>query len=300
MAGGLTVSSQAAEYGPTDHLGADFSVAEGDVLWGEHRNVGRFTVPAGIVAHVKPVDRETSTSPRLYGWVEVQAVVVEVSGTLDASGAGCTGGGGGAFAHTNNPGHGDYPDDDGGMFDGAVSNTGYGGVGGPGDSIPVVDWSPDSMEVEIGSGGHGDTGGHWVYYEWPPPTPDPTPHGGGGGRGGGAIRLLASERIHLTGSILTHGLWGQMGGPGGGGNSSPPSDTPNGAEGGSGGGILLVAPKVAIVEGATISSTGPDADSSIGGELKIFADEFTRAYASDCSIQAKSFRFSRLPRASSR
>jgi hypothetical protein len=175
------------------------------------------------------------------GMVEIHADVISIDGTLNASGAGFTGGGGGGGsllygATLGSGGLGAYPDFDGADgVRGAGADLGHGGDGHAGDGFaagatgiggsnettsgglpgsnggdggyaaPGIngDLSIDTL-TRMGSGGAGGGGGGGRSSSWPGGG------GGAGGSGGGAIRLMPESQFHLgaAGRILADGVLG--------------------------------------------------------------------------------------------
>ena len=84
-------NSLAADWPPADHGGADVVPVDGDSIWGMHTGIGTFRITSGSLVYVRPYDGQDTFT----GTLEVHAQRVEVEGTLDATGAGYTGGGGG-------------------------------------------------------------------------------------------------------------------------------------------------------------------------------------------------------------
>lgn len=86
------IQIQAADFPPQDHAGADLVLQDGDVVWGIHENIGQFSIPANATVFVSPYDGNSSGSR---GMVEINAFDIEIAGSLNAQGAGYSGGGGG-------------------------------------------------------------------------------------------------------------------------------------------------------------------------------------------------------------
>ncbi len=299
---------------PKDHQGADLILADGDVIWGMHSNIGRFEIPEGATVTVAPYDGFPQSEK---GRVDIGAQSIEIAGTLTASGSGYSGGGGGAGctyiingifsipsyggtaaylqvvnggtdAHFSNPG-------DGGNGDGEFAGQGStdeahngmdGGYNAPEGTGEIL----RDESVQMGSGGGGGAGGVRGIRRvgiW-----HPGDGGGGGGNGGGAIVLRASEELQITytAQIEANGWFG-----GNaykpynyvtniyGGNAVPPeeglagdvSDSRGGR--GAGGGILINAESaqtVTIESGASITSLGGGGQKSNGGIVKLFLPAF--------------------------
>ena len=135
-------------------------------------------------------------------------------------------------------------------------NGGYRSYQGNGDST-------SGRELYLGSGGGGgggDTGNQAA--------------GGGGAAGGGYVLLHAANKLTITstGYVLANGA-------GGGGGGRDDNDCRAGGRGGrgAGGGILFESPTIQIDGGIgdRISARGGDADTGIGGTVKLFYDAFT-------------------------
>ncbi|CAN5398258.1 hypothetical protein BH09SUM1_BH09SUM1_13370 [soil metagenome] len=316
----------AADYPPGDHAGANITLANGDIIWGKHTNVGDFHVVSGGRVKVRPYDPEVEAS----GAVQVFAKNILITGILDSSGAGFTGGGGGGgqkgYGWGPNgyngvdgaPGHGRYPG-----FDGVESSAGIGdgpfGGGTEGSFADPFfrdggyaafhvngDTTTDTL-VFMGSGGMGTRGlsADTTYDGYAPANGrcyhPPIVFNGGegglaGGPGGGAISLIATDSMNVTGTIdsrgalpLSHGVnptngycpgpWEPtcscIGGNGAAGNDSLGTgvtlrmgiDTGAGA----GGGVALVCEKQgALSLTGTIKANGGDTRLENGGSIKIF------------------------------
>ncbi|KAK3105994.1 hypothetical protein FSP39_010464, partial [Pinctada imbricata] len=72
----------------TDHGGADWIPADGDVLTGVHCNISRFYIPRDVSVLVKPYKRGGNSG----GLLDILAQDIEIDGILDGSGAGYSGG----------------------------------------------------------------------------------------------------------------------------------------------------------------------------------------------------------------
>lgn len=223
-------AGQAADFGPTDHLGLDLVLGNGDTIWGKHDNVGRFIVPNGVTVNIRPFDGNLET-----GWVEVHAIDAVVSGTINARGSGfwggaSGGGGGGGASHgplgNPNAGSAGVGGSGGGIsedgitgFDGVVFRDGaaVGGLGGNGGA---------GAGPGAGSAGAGGLGNIGVAGE---PGTNGSPGGylvpGGNG----------DVSDHLLVFLGSGGGGGGAGAGGGSGNPGPQGMTAGGG-GGSGGG----------------------------------------------------------------
>lgn len=90
--------AKATDYPPADHGGGDLALSDGDRIWGEHTNIGTFTVNAGATATVRFYEGTNvpgGTPDATLGMVSVEAENIAILGTLDGTGSGYTGGGGG-------------------------------------------------------------------------------------------------------------------------------------------------------------------------------------------------------------
>ncbi len=170
-------------------------------------------------------------------------------------GAGGSYGGTGSNAAAGGAGTGNY------QTNGLNVSTGFpvvGGNGGNGGAAGATYGTLSGEEIDLGSGGGGAGGGGRSY--------DTGLGGNDGGNGGGAIILIASDSLAVTGSISANGENGVSGGNGGNGGTSPKccsdgcddcgeatlstgSGGGAGAGGGSGGGIFLKAGNVAEITG---------------------------------------------------
>ena len=214
---------QAADYPPADHGGSDLVLTDGDVIWGEHRNVGCFVVRGDLIPTTGyPFFRPTTVTVRRYvpdipwsGRLDVYADDIVISGTLTAEGAGYTGGGGegglgasgslpaytGANGANGNPryygysGSETWPNKGDGPFGGTPHNTSQPIRNGGYNSLNANTDTTTDTSVLIGSGGAG--GYPTLPLNNPPGLCLFEPVGGNGGRGGGpgggAIRLLAVD-----------------------------------------------------------------------------------------------------------
>jgi len=230
----FTTAAPAAEYPPTDHGGADLTLANGDVIWGTHSNVGTFTIPAAATVTVKAYDG----SNRIDDWkTETGTFIliaqhVQIDGQLDATGAGFTGGGGGGGACGSAGGH--IPGEGGiarygtGIDDVAlvaepgarsvciVSHwingcwPGFGGFGSHGDGpdggnvsgLGITDWA-------AASGGYASGRGGGLNDDQSEDETLLMGSGGSGGRGGSASLVGFSQ-------VSAGGYGGAAGGSGGG------------------------------------------------------------------------------------
>lgn len=299
---GFQSTTFARELPPQDHGGASLTLTDGDVIWGEHTGIGSFLVGADSTVRVKPFDGEPGGS---LGSLVIRARDIEVLGTIDATGAGYTGGSGG--------GGGGYgfgtPSSNGGFSSGRPAGgvryggsehrgetgqpgrlvggryvNGRGGRGGRGDgpgsgSNGQYIAPPGAMQllVWMGSGADGENGTEGISTE----TLRTGLNGSGGaagGSGGGAISLYATDSLTIgpAAAIVANGT------PGRGVLTFPPR-SPH-SEGwtvddqdapvlptrlGAGGGILLhcLNAQPQIQSGATIETLGGGTQVGNGGTI---------------------------------
>lgn len=183
----------------TDHGGANWALANGEVVSGTHCNVGTFDIPSSITATVAPQTK-----------FKVKAVTVTISGVLDASGAG--------YPAMTGPGA-------------ATSSNGGGGHASAGSGAGAgVAYDTIKTPSYFGSGGGIGAGGGYIevnatnsitfigYGGWLKARGAPGPSGGGGG--GGTI-ILRSPTITTAavsgGNIDAGGGSGNVSNAGGGG-----------------------------------------------------------------------------------
>lgn len=226
----VSVAATAADHPPMDHAGANLTLANGDIIWGEHTNINVFSVPGGAKVLVAPFDGNHANPVR--GSATVHARVVIIAGELDATGSGYSGGGGGGGGAAQLPsqpgqgGKGRYLLNwCGGTLEANPGNPGdcglgcpyamWGGSGEDGDpeiggesEAPDTNWlascggygvpgangdSSTNEVVRMGGGGAGARGGegNWpIQYQGG--------YGGAsGGSGGGAVSLFATELLEV-------------------------------------------------------------------------------------------------------
>lgn len=227
---GFALGALATDFPPRDHGGADWVLADGDRVWGLHTNVGRFEIPAGARVVVYPY-YPVAEYPYIgdLGVFYLEANTIRIDGTLDATGAGYTGGGGGTgrttepfLCYIDNhdipcsvgspslpmPGYGRYsgfqgPSRGDGPFGGSGSQDWGGKDGGYGEIEINGDFSAD-YSIQMGSGGAGGGDGPFAPYGYG--------GAGAGGPGGGAIFMRALDAIDITGAISNQGKTGGDGG----------------------------------------------------------------------------------------
>lgn len=179
-------------------------------------------------------------------------------GSYGGSGSAGGMGGGGSDQHTEN------------NVSISSAYTVLGGIGGAGGNGGLVYGTSTGTDLEPGSGGGGAGGGGRSFYQGS--------NGNRGGNGGGAVKLVATDTLIVTGTIRVNGEDGQAGGTGGNGDETTDccSDGCNdcgertlsagagggaGSGGGSGGGILLQSGYYARITG-TLSANGGDGGGS--------------------------------------
>jgi hypothetical protein len=196
-----------------DHEGQDLIITEDTTLFGEHININRFHVATSATLKIELYHPAIEMSGRLI----IRAKEVDVEGTIDAFGAGYTGGGGGYGKgdfwqpQPFTVGKGRYPG-----FDGVRTD----GWWGDGPDNPTKSWWHKELtwknsegsddNLYMGSGGWGGDGA-WLNGE----GSGGGGGGAGGGCGGGYVRLYASDELELSGKIMTKGALGQNGSDGG-------------------------------------------------------------------------------------
>ncbi|MBL0216500.1 MAG: hypothetical protein IPQ07_21785 [Myxococcales bacterium] len=160
-------------------------------------------------------------------------ITIEMSGILDVA----DGGAGAGPAACADPVSGGIGVDScsGGAGGSFVSAGGIGGMGTT--SIPQTP-NPGTVPSFLRGGCAGGAGGHVLNEGMSP-----------GGKGGGAIYLMASQEIVMSGSIYA---WGGGGEGGTGGNTT----TGGGGGGGSGGHIVLDAPTITLRSTAHLLAEG--------------------------------------------
>lgn len=239
-----------------DHGGADWTPPAGQQIYGHHRNVRNFIVPAGMVVPVAAVGTVDGG-----GWLIVDCEKAFIDGRIDGSYrgfAGGSGGGGGGGADQDRPGAGGEagvrnvrnpaPAAAAGRGGGATTG-GAGGAGARGNVTAGL----------RGSGGDGGDGGT---------TGSGSPGGSGGharaglynasGPGGVDVWALGVfDDGNTFGSLIGNG-----GGGGGGGGGGDSLGTNSGGGGGGGGGaggpggtLIQIRARLDVVVGATGSIT---------------------------------------------
>jgi hypothetical protein len=247
----ITISLEAQTIG-SDYGGADFSPSNGEILQGTFTNIGNFTIPVGVTVYVDPGFLLT-----------INAQNILIDGVLNGDAAGQPGGGFVSPGNDGLPGSG-AGGGCGGFFGGNVHGNGgcggaYGGNGGNGAMSaccgnPIAQTGPlaygdaSSPGIQMGSGGgsapnHGCCGAENLQ--------------GLGGNGGGAISLIATTSLDISGTVSANGEEGGQG----------QQDAINGYNGacgggGSGGGIELSAPIGAIT--GSITANGGNGRDNIG------------------------------------
>jgi len=249
LAFGIPALCYCAEYPPQDHGGANVFLQDGDVIWGEHTNVGVFSVANGARVIIRPYDGDTPSQP--YGQLAVEAHVVIVAGNLDAAGSGYTGAGGGGGGAGSWPGLGGT----GGAaryiarFAGSTSLSGYGGADGCPGSLSGCGFSTGGG---AGRDGDGPFAGVYEYHfnedrlEWERAS-------------GGYAAKEANGDTSIDDSLLIGS--GACSGAGGFGlreDAGPGTAGYGGASGGSGGGKIRLHARdlLEIRDGSVITADG--------------------------------------------
>jgi PKD repeat protein len=239
---------------PANVAGAAWTAGDGTILCDGTYSLDSFTVPAG--ATVYTLDGST---------IVIQATsTIQITGTLNADGAGSQGGqvsgsygnsglnGGGSGGGTGGRGGSSlYAGGQGGGGGGFGGNGGTGGQGSNEGGNPAGGGVYDtgnsvSLPQTTGSGGGGGgTGGNVFSFD----------NAGVGGNGGGSLALLAPHIIIDGGGVVSaNGAGGAQGDAGGSGG------------GGSGGDILLEAAQ-GITNNGTVAVNGGTGGNGSGGSL---------------------------------
>lgn len=226
----LRVYGVGAMHPPSDHAGQDLFLKDGAKIWGSHTGVGILLIPATATVSILPYDPAIAGS----GTLDVEAETIIIEGSLDANGAGFTGGGGGQGGPGQVPagpyvlagvegisGKGRYAGFSSFGRYGMVGDGPFGGlvldVSGHRDGGYLAyesngDETTDTLVV-MGSGGSGGTGsdGYGGSYGFQCGAGAGGRGGDGGGPGGGAISLFATKSLKVMGSISTKGRKGEIG-----------------------------------------------------------------------------------------
>ena len=221
--------------GGGDHGGTNWVVTNGTYIASNHFNIGTVTIATGATVYVQKY------SSGQYGWVQIVASNIIISGTLNAAGAGYLGGNGGVGGYgalTADPDGDSSSGGDGaiggGLFGGfsgyrggkgngpnPYGGAGYiGGMGGYATNIALQGDTSTNYVVNMGSGGGGGGGGGGGYRGSGSTSSSGGGGGGAGNRGGGWIALYATNSIIVQGSILTMGKAASAGNGGPGTNAS--------------------------------------------------------------------------------
>jgi hypothetical protein len=250
--------------GDVDHGGNDWTISSNTTVAGRHYNVGTFTVNSGV----------TATVDASCHYFTVEAEDINVLGTIDANGAGESGGSGGAIGgfwaeggYTDGRGITSCWDKDNcralgqrGGFGGA-SGTGTGGGsagnnGGTGyGSKQICGWFDDDGGV-VGGGGGGGAGSGGSYGG-----------AGGSGRSGG----VGGEDDAQCGNAGCYGYSVGSGGSGGSSASTYGNANNENINWGSGGGGAGGGGRGAFCGSSTCYSDGNDGGSG-GGAIKLIAN----------------------------
>jgi hypothetical protein len=193
-----------------DHLGANWTPGPGEILNGNHFNVGTFTIPSGQTNTVMPYNGINGS-----GWLRVSANIVNVQGILNASGRGYGGGGGG---------ENDY----------LAMAGGYGGLNGSGGNGQNGYWYGG---LAAGGGGGGSPNGTGGASSWGAAGRVGTPDSGG--RGGNCYSGVGGAGGVGYGAGGGGGGGYSAGAGGGGGGGTGGQNAPAGNNGGNGGGTYF-------------------------------------------------------------
>lgn len=270
----LAASAGAATITGADYANTDLIPANGDTLSGTFTNVHLFQVGAGSTVFVA-----AGVNLNIY------ATTITITGVLDGTGRGQSGGNGGGLSGRGLSGFAGDPGDTGGGGGGASPKGGGGGGGGgaggagAGDSgggfgaaggaaygsTGTIAGAISADDLFQGSGGGGGGGSASIP-------------GGNGAAGGAAIYMEASS-FTIAGSIMVDGSTGSA-------VTSGSVGTFPGAGGGGGGGTLLlrIPGNINIFSGSKLSAKGGGGANVVallggqvepggggaGGRLKIF------------------------------
>lgn len=232
------------ELGGGDHGGSNWVIASGTYIASNHFNIGEVTIATGATVYVQKYLNCQ------YGFVQIQASSIAITGILEASGAGYPGGNGGsggvgASTDLGNGGNGSAGIVGTGPYGGVNgyagtggnnawkdgTGGGRGGMGGYATNAALQGDTSTNEAVNMGSGGGGGGGGGAGYRGYTCSS-----GGGGGGagnRGGGWIALHATNSIVVRGSVLAKGKAAEAGNGANGTNGNP-------GQGGAGGSATAV------------------------------------------------------------
>jgi hypothetical protein len=169
----------------TDWAGANWTLANGDVVGGIHTNVGQFSIPSGAIVTVQPYAAAATNMGR----VTVFSASADIAGTLSANGSG--------YPFNQGPGKGSFPSSNG------SSGAGYGGRGSIGfNGLPGDFYGNPFAPVDLGSGG-AQTATYGDYKQ----------------SGGGAIQLAVAGSLAVGGTLSANGNNGTSRSSGGSGGS---------------------------------------------------------------------------------
>jgi hypothetical protein len=185
--------------GGGDHLGESWTPNNLTNISGYHYNIGTFTISSGYTIYVDGFQKTA------YGGnVTISATTINISGTLDASGRGFGGGGGGSNVWYNCTG-------------------GYGGTNGNGGAGQDGKWMSCTYSSSFGGGGGFYGNGTAGYYS----------NSGGKAFRSGGIGGTSSYGLGGFGGGAGNGYWGGAGGGGYSGGGGGNSDNYAGGGGGS-------------------------------------------------------------------
>lgn len=251
-----------------DHNGADWTISSNTTVSGKHINVGNFTVNAGITATV-----ETGCP------FEVEAINIDVRGTINGDGKGHAGGSGGAGGNTygscSNDSRVYYPGGGAGTSGNPGAGTGGGNTGGNGGNATGTSRKcggflcSGNADGHFGGGGGAGGGGGGAYGG----SGGSAPYGARGGsftptdNSSGTFGASGSAKTAVgtqSGTDLVMGSGGSGGG--GGGGSTGYAGTAGGAGGRGGGMISLKACNNLSMTGVITANGSNGANGGNGGK----------------------------------
>lgn len=218
----LSTLSSAATITGSNYAGANLTPANGDVLSGTFTNVGTFYIQAGYTVYIDPGVL-----------LSISASNIVIDGDLVGNGSGYAGGAIVTTGADGNIGSG-TGGGTGGYYGGCVHGTGggggaYGGNGGHSSraggglitpASPAAGGTAYGNNTVLSSIFMGSGGGSGAAYGCGSPYSGYS-YAGIGGNGGGAVELISSGSVTITGSISVNGENGGAGswcGAGGGGS----------------------------------------------------------------------------------
>ena len=236
----------------TDHHGADYIITSSpaETIGGTHYNIGTFRMDSGTelnVTHYDGIDSET-------GMLTIYAKTIDVSGFINANGAGYGGGGGGGGGAGGKEIGGDQVNPGSGGSGVQGSSAGFAGTGNYNDDGENGGRGGDGAGPGKGSGGNYGSGG----------AGDGSVNGTAGSPGdaGGIANYIATLSTSAN-EIVSMGSGGGGGGGAGGGGAYDYNDSncwggggSGGGAGGNGGGMIRLISFGSLSVSGTLSSTG--------------------------------------------